>query len=181
MTPPPVPRDAAAFREAWDEIERLWPETVARARALPPDLLHERVDGEWSFVETLRHLLFVTDAWLRRAVLGEPEPWHPLDLPHDEMPDVPGVVPRDLAARPSLDEVLALRAERVALVREYFATLTDDALAGTTEPVTEPGYPPPDAYALPRCLGAVVNEERRHRLFAERDLAVLEGRAQARP
>ena len=32
---------------------------------LPPDLLHERVDDEWSFIETLRHLVFATDAWVR--------------------------------------------------------------------------------------------------------------------
>jgi hypothetical protein len=41
--------------------------------------------------------------------LAEPSPWDPLDLPHDEMPDEPSV-PRDRGARPSLDEVLALRA-----------------------------------------------------------------------
>jgi uncharacterized protein YjbI with pentapeptide repeats len=49
------PTDAAGFREAWDIVERLWDGTVARARTLPPDLLHESVDGEWSFIETLRH------------------------------------------------------------------------------------------------------------------------------
>jgi hypothetical protein len=47
-----------------------------------------------------------------RAILGEPSPWHPLDLPHDDMPDEPSV-PRDRDARPSLDEVLALRADLV--------------------------------------------------------------------
>ena len=81
------------------------------------DLLHEQVDGECSFIETLRHLVFATDAWVRRAVLGDPSPWDPLDLPHDEMPDELSV-PRDRAARPSLDEVLALRADRMATVRE---------------------------------------------------------------
>ena len=29
------PRDVAGFREAWDILERLWAETVERARALP--------------------------------------------------------------------------------------------------------------------------------------------------
>ena len=42
------PANADGFREAWAIIERLWPQTVERARTLPPDLLHERVDGEWS-------------------------------------------------------------------------------------------------------------------------------------
>ena len=66
------PTDPAGFREAWDIIERLWEETVERARRLPPELLHESVDGEWSFIETLRHLVFATDAWIRRAILGDP-------------------------------------------------------------------------------------------------------------
>src|SRR3954465_6807953 len=79
------PTDPAGFREAWDIVERLWDETVARARQLDPVLLPESVDGEWSFIETLRHLAFATDAWIRRAVLGDPSPWHPLDLPFDEM------------------------------------------------------------------------------------------------
>ena len=63
-----------------------WPPTVERAQRLPiPSLLHERVDGEYSFIETLRHLVFATDAWVRRAVLGQPEPYDPLGLPHDDM------------------------------------------------------------------------------------------------
>jgi hypothetical protein len=71
------PTDPAGFREAWDVLERLWAETVDRARRLPPDLLHESVDDEWSFIETLRHLVFATDAWLRRGVLGDPIPLGP--------------------------------------------------------------------------------------------------------
>lgn len=169
------PADAAGFREAWDILERLWEGTVARARALPPELLHERVDGEWSFIETLRHLVMATDAWVSRAVLGEPAPYGPLGLPHDEMPDDPSV-PRDLAARPSLDEILAIRAERMATVRRVLADLTDEWLNGMTTPVNAPGYPPPESYPVRRCLGAIVNEEWEHRLFAERDLDVLTSR-----
>jgi len=170
------PADADGFREAWAILERLWHQTVDRARGMTPELLHERVDEEWSFIETLRHLVFATDAWVRRAVLGKPRPWDPLDLPHDDMPDEPSV-PRDRAARPSLVEMLALRADRLATVRHVLADLTDDKLAGMTEPVTEPGYPEPQSFPVRRCLGAVVNEEWEHRLYAERDLDVLESRS----
>src|SRR5215469_7037870 len=83
------PTDPAGFREAWEMLEQLWGQTVERARRLPPERLHESVDGEWSFIETLRHLAFATDAWLRRAILGDPAPWAPLDLPWDEMPNTP--------------------------------------------------------------------------------------------
>src|SRR5580658_2105288 len=79
------PADPAGFREAWDLLERLWGQTVERARRLPAELLHESVDGEWSFIETLRHLVFATDAWIRRAILGDPSPCDPLDLPWDEV------------------------------------------------------------------------------------------------
>ena len=85
-------------------------------------------------------------------------------------------VPRDSDARPSLDEVLEVRADRMATVRRVITELTDEKLAGTTEPVTEPGYPEPDSYPVPRCLGAILNEEWEHRLYAERDLDALEAR-----
>jgi hypothetical protein len=163
-----TPADADGFREAWDILERLWQQTVARARGMAPELLHERVDGEWSFVETLRHLVFATDAWVRRAILGDPAPWDPLDLPHSEMPGEPSV-PCDREARPSLDEVLALRADRMATVRQVLAGLTDDRLAGHTVPVTEPGYPEPESFLVRRCLQAILIEEWEHRLYAERD------------
>jgi hypothetical protein len=170
------PADADGFREAWDILERLWQPTVERARQMAPESLHERVEGEWSFIETLRHLVFATDAWVKRAVLGEPSPWDPLDLPHDEMPGEPSV-PRDRGARPSLDKVLALRADRMATVREVIAGLTGEKLAGLTEPVTEPGYPEPESFAVRRCLQTILSEEWEHRLYAERDLDALESRS----
>lgn len=166
------PADAAGFRAAWDVLERLWAGTVERARGLDPALLHESVEGEWSFVETLRHLAFVTDAWVRRAVLGDPSPWHPLDLPWDDFEDTPGV-PRDREVRPSLAEVLALRADRTAGVRALLGELTDESLAGRTTPVEGPGWPPPRSFEVRKCLQVLLNEEWHHRKFAERDLDVL--------
>ena len=170
------PADADGFREAWDILERLWRRTVERARGMGPEALQERVEGEWSFIETLRHLVFATDAWVKRAILGNPSPWDPLDLPHDEMPDEPSV-PRNHGARPSLDEVLALRADRMATVRQVIADLTGERLAGMTEPVMEPGYPESQSFAVRRCLQAILNEEWEHRLYAERDFDVLESRS----
>jgi hypothetical protein len=170
------PTDPDGFRAAWDILERLWQQTVDRARGMEPELLDERVDEEWSFIETLRHLVFATDAWVNRAMLGEPAPWSPLGLPYTEMPEHINV-PRDLDARPSLDEVLTLRSDRMATVRRVFAELTEEQLAGMTEPVLEPGYPESESFAVLRCLRAVVNEEWEHRLFAERDLDVLESRS----
>lgn len=166
------PTDASGYREAWDVVERRWAGTVERARSLSPEQLHERVDGEWSFIETLRHLVFATDAWVCRALLGDPEPWDALDLPHDDMPDSPPV-PRDREARPTLEQVLALRADRMATVRRVIEGLTDERLAEETVPVLEPGYPEPESYAVRRTLRTVLSEEWHHRLYAERDLDTL--------
>jgi hypothetical protein len=166
------PTDPAGFRAAWGIVERRWDSTVKRAGDLDPKLLHRSVDGEWSFIETLRHLVFATDCWMGRAILGDPSPWHPLGFPWDEMPDTPGV-PRDREARPSLDEVLALRRDRMATVRAFIDGLTDESLAAHTEPVEAPGWPRPESYPVKECLLIILNEEWLHRQFAERDLDAL--------
>ena len=168
------PTDAESFRRAWEVVVRRWDAATQRARTLPEDLLHHRVDGEWSFIETLRHLVFATDAWVLRAVMGNPAPYHPLGLAHTEMPADTPLVPHDPDARPALDEVLAVRADRMATVAQLLDALTDTRLEEMTEPVLEPGYPEARPYLVRRCLGAVVNEEWLHREYAERDLAFLE-------
>src|SRR3984957_16362438 len=169
------PTDPEGFREAWRILERLWRETGQRAQHLPPALLHESVDDEGTFKETLRHLVFATDSWIRRAIHGEPSPWDPLGLPWDEMPETPGI-PRDRSARPSLDEVLALRADRIATVTAVIGGLAPEPLAGDTTAVDGPGWPPPRSFPVKECLLVVLNEEWEHRRYAERDLAILENR-----
>ena len=166
------PTDPAGFREAWDIVESLWAGTVERARQLAPERLHESVAGEWSFIETLRHLVFATDSWIRRAILGDPSPWDALGLPWSEMPDTPGV-PNDRGARPSLATVLELRRDRMAIVRKVIDGLSDEALAGHTTPVEGPGWPESRSYPVRDCLRIVLNEEWEHRRYAERDLDTL--------
>lgn len=174
------PADPEGFREAWRIIERRWDGTVQRARGLDPQLLHASVDGEWSFIQTLRHLAFATDAWVRRAMLGDPSPWHPLDLPFDGMQAVPGI-PWDRDARPPLEEVLALRADRMASVRRVLDDLTADRLDAHTEPVEAPGWPGPVSYPVRECLQIILDEEYMHRQYAERDLDALALREPADP
>jgi len=167
------PSTADGFREAWEIVERRWADTVERARRLPEAALHERVDEEWSFVETLRHLVFATDAWVSRVVLGAEDPFHPWGVTHLEE------ISReefDKRADPSLDDVLAVRAERHAVIRGLLADLTDEELDRVTEQNPASGYPDDTVHPVRRCLGAIVNEEWEHRTFAERDLAVLESR-----
>jgi hypothetical protein len=65
----------------------------------------------------------------------------------------------------------------MATVRRVIADLTDEKLAGMTEPVSQPGYPESQSFAVRRCLQAILNEEWEHRLYAERDLDVLGSRS----
>nr|MDT0657321.1 DinB family protein [Micromonospora sp. DSM 115978] len=165
------PTDADGFRAAWATLERLWADTLARAETFPVEALHRGVDGEWSFIQTLRHLNFASAAWAGRMVLGDASPWHPLDLPWDEAPGWDGI-PWDRDARPSLGEVLAVRRERQAMVRQVMESLTDAQVAAEVTR-TEPGWPQAEGFPVRECLRIVLNEEWEHRLYAERDLTAL--------
>lgn len=169
------PTDVEGFRAAFATIDGLWDGTVAHARQFPPEDLHRHVDGEWSFIQTLRHLGFATACWVGMA-LGDPTPWHPYDIPWDEAPGWEGV-PWDKEIEPTLDEVMAVRAQRRAWVHELLDRLTPEELGRTVEP-TAPGHPSVDRpVSVAECLRVVLNEEMLHRRFAERDLAVIEEEA----
>jgi len=166
------PDDSDGFREAWAILERLWEGTVERARKLPEAALHRSIDDEWSFIQTLRHLNFASAAWVGRMILGDASPWHRLDLPWDEAPGWDGI-PWDREARPSLDTVLTVRRERQAMVRHVMDSLTNEQLASEVTR-TEPGWPRLENFPFKECLRIVLNEEWEHRLYAERDLSLLE-------
>ena len=170
-----TPTDPAGFAEAWTMIEGLWAGTVERARRLPEAALHERVDLEYSFLETLRHLIFATDAWIGRMVLGERQPLSPIGVAHDEN-DIE--LPIDATADPDLDEVLVVRAERMAKVRSAIESVTTEELDEVRRPDDDGGYPPPAAVRpVGECLRTILREEWAHHQFAVRDLTVLEARA----
>lgn len=107
----------------------------------------------------------------------DPEDNHRLGLAHTEMPADTPSVPNDLDARPSLDGVLAVRADRMATVARVLDGLTDERLDEMTEPVLEPGYPESETFTVRRCLSTVVHEEWLHHEYTERDLAVLQRRS----
>lgn len=166
----------ADFRAAWDVIEAMWAATRERARRLPDSSIHERVDDEWSFVETQRHLLFAADAWLGNAVLEEDTPYHPLGFPAGCTP------PEDAAelgltidAAPTLEEVLEPRLARMAVVRRVVESLTVAELdrVCARRPA---GFYPDREYVVRGCLTVVLQEEAEHHRYAVRDLAVLESR-----
>lgn len=75
MLRPTTPEEAQA---AWAAVEEEWAKTVARAQA-PEAKLSESVNGEFSFLETLRHLVFAMDNWFTAPIRGEA--FHPIGLP----------------------------------------------------------------------------------------------------
>src|SRR5215207_6067115 len=72
--------EPADLREAWRQLRAGWAATVERVRSMPAGSEQHRVDGEWSMVETLRHLVFVHDSWFRRCVLGLTGPFTAMGL-----------------------------------------------------------------------------------------------------
>ena len=161
-------------RAIWDTIERLWAQAVERAGRLPAGAVDRQVNEEWSFAQTLRHLVFITDAWASRTVLDEELPYHPLGLPQSWYPAAgAAALGIDLTARPGYDEVLAARADRMAVMRRIVAGLTDDGLGRLCQRSPAPGYPDEERTVI-GCLAVVLDEEIEHYRFAVRDLAVLE-------
>ena len=160
------------MREAWSVVESFWGETMARARTLPDADLHRSVDEEWSFVETLRHLIHVIDKWFGRLVLCRRRPYHPLGLAASFVQD-PQAYGLDPGATPTFDEVAAVRAERMAQVRDYLATATQDELDRPRTPDPEPGDPSPEERTATACLHVLFDDEWAHHQFAVRDLDII--------
>jgi hypothetical protein len=156
------------LRTAWSNVSARWDDAVARATAGPASgRLDERVAGEWSFVETLRHLVFVTDVWIGEVV-RESDAFHRWGLPPDFVAEQ--VVPlRGLAVdeRPSLRSVLEVRASRRAMVAEELSSITPSGLARVCPPRG-------GQFTVVGAVQTVVHEELAHLSFALRDLAVLE-------
>ena len=98
-------------RAMWDTIERLWAQAIERAGRQPAAALTQQVNEEWSFTQTLRHLVFITDAWASRTVLDEEVPYHPLGLPQSWYPAADAAaLGIDPTAQPGYAEILAARA-----------------------------------------------------------------------
>ena len=160
------PTDAEAMGAAWAALEDEWTKTVTQAHSLPEDALHESVNGEWSFVQTVRHLVFAMDKWFTAPVLGDG--FHPIGLPNSGSVDFPWPgLDDDLT--PSVSDVLAVHADRARRLGDYLASVATTELARPME-VLENGTNP-----LQECIYTVFEEVFWHTRYARRDLAQLEG------
>jgi hypothetical protein len=164
--------DPDGLRAAWAVLQRTWAATLERVAAMPDGTVEESVDGEWSFAQTLRHLVMATDVWLGRAILQVEQPFHPIGQPHAEY----GTDGNDLSVfatvPPSYAEVLEVRAGRVAMVRDFLDAVRPDDLAATRTNPWDPGH----QETVLSCLHVILQEEWEHHRYAVRDLDAIEER-----
>jgi hypothetical protein len=168
-------RDPVGLRAAWQALERTWAATLDRVATMPAGTVDESVDGEWSFAQTLRHLVMATDVWLGRAVLEIEQPFHPIGQAGPEA-EADGLDMSVFSTVPPLyADVLEVRAGRVAMVRDFLATVTSDELA---VPRRNPWAPENPETTL-SCLHVILGEEWEHHRYAVRDLDAIEARSVA--
>jgi hypothetical protein len=102
-------------------------------------------------------------------VLGEADSVHPLGYPYDGAPPAERA-PLDLDARPTLDDVLEVRAERTGFVDTLVRDATDESLARVVD------SPNGGTTTVGDCIRVVIFEEWWHHRYADRDLAILASR-----
>jgi DinB superfamily/Pentapeptide repeats (8 copies) len=170
-------RSADDLRAAWAVVNGRWDDAVAHAATVPEPLLHERVGGEWSFVETVRHLVFADDVWVGRMLSDQPGPFHPLGVPPTDTTEAAAAeMGLTLDARPSSDEVVALHRERRGRFTDLLLRVTDADLPRVRTAVLAPDWGE-ESFPVLECLTVVVREHADHLRFAQRDLATLEERS----
>jgi uncharacterized damage-inducible protein DinB len=165
----------AEQRESFEAALRTWSATLDRVAAMPAGTVDEQVDGEWSVAQTLRHLVFAVDGWVRHGIQGLDGAFSAIGLPFSEYDDEARALGVDVAATPSFQEAQTAFADRTAQVRALYDSLTQEAFEAPARRL-----PPwePETRSLPvwRCLGVIANEAWEHHRFAERDLDELERR-----
>ncbi len=165
--------DPDGLRAAWDALQAAWDAALARAARLPEGTVDESVDGEWSFAQTVRHLVFVIDAWLGRAVLGIEQPFHPLGQTIPESAEDGVDLSLFVTGTPPYADVLAAFADRAAMVSRFLAGVTAERLDEERPNPWAPDYPE----TVRACLHTILEEGWEHLRYAVRDLDTIAARS----
>src|SRR3954452_20999867 len=165
--------DPESLRVAWAALETAWAATLERVSAMPSGAVDVSVDGEWSFAQTLRHLVHATDMWLGRAILQVDQPFHPIGQADAAAEDDDSDPSRSATVTPTYDEVLDVRAGRVAMVRDFLASVSPEVLASARPNPHEPTV----HETVLSCLHTILDEEWEHHRYAVRDLDAIEAAA----
>lgn len=172
--------DPKDLRTAWTALQRTWSRLYQRVADMPTGTSQTSVGDEWSFSQTLRHLLFVTDVWFTVPSHRSAQ-FHPWGLGFAGMTQyVPAGTDFGLGdgAMRSYRQVLDARAERVALVSAFLADVSPDQLATQ---VDGPHWADTEQISVLHGLQVVIEEECEHQRFAERDLDLIEAGASPTP
>ncbi|WP_034649606.1 DinB family protein [Cellulomonas sp. HZM] len=165
--------DPAGLRAAWTAVQTAWGAVIARVRSMPAGTVDVRVDDEWSFAQTLRHLVMATDVWLVRAILERDEPLHPIGQPNVEY-ELDGNDPAVFSEpSPTFERVLDVRSEHVSMVGDYLAAVTAAELAAERRNPWSPQHPE----TVLSCLHTILQEEWEHLRYAVRDLDTIDASA----
>jgi hypothetical protein len=165
--------DPEGLRAAWAALERTWAATLERVAAMPAGTVDVSVAGEWSFAQTLRHLILATDTWLRRGIMEIEQPYHPFGLRDVGTEDEGLDLSVFTTTTPSYADVLEARADRAGQVRDFIATVTPDDLATPRQNPHDPDY----SETTLSCLHVILEEEWEHHRFAVRDLDTIEAKS----
>ena len=155
------PTQPDRMREGWHAFVAEWERTIERAQGLTEGERHASINGEWSFVETIRHLVFATDKWFTVPILGGS--FHPIGLPNSGSTDFgwPGL---GAAPDPTFDGAIAAWRDRAHRLGNHLDDIEPAALSAEVL-VLENG-----PTAVHDCIGIVFEEHFQHLRYARRDL-----------
>ncbi|TDT17527.1 DinB family protein [Ilumatobacter fluminis] len=156
------------LREGWVAAQAAWAGVVSET---PVELRDARVDDEWSLAQTLRHMVLVTDAWLRGGIMRIEQPFHEIGQIFSSAERMGFDMTIFRTDEPSFDEIMAARAERQQMVTDFLADVTPELLAEERDnPWDRDGDWHP---SVGDCVRVILEEEWAHLRYAQRDLALL--------
>ncbi len=155
------------LREAWVAAQAAWATTVTDTAL---EMIDAHVDDEWSLAQTLRHLVLVTDAWLRGGIMSIEQPFHEIGQIFSGASDMGFDMSVFRTDEPPFEDILEVRAERQQMVTEFLAQATPELLAEERDnPWGVEGW----HLTVGDCVLVILEEEWAHLRYIRRDLALL--------
>ncbi len=155
------------LRDGWVAAQAAWETTVT---STPPELVDTCINDEWSLAQTLRHLVLVTDAWLRGGIMGLEQPFHEIGQIFDGAAEMGFDMSIFQADVPTLADILTVRAERQQMVTEFLDAATPELLAEERNNPWGGGDWHP---TVGDCMRVILEEEWAHLRYVRRDLAQM--------
>ncbi len=154
------------IRDCWVAVQAAWATTVTNT---PLELVDAHVEDEWSMAQTLRHLVLVTDAWLRGGVMKMEQPFHEIGQIFSGAAEMGFDMAIFQVDTPAFEDVLAVRADRQRLVTEFLASATPELLAEERDNPWGGGDWHP---TVGDCVRVILEEGWAHLRYIRRDLAL---------